>query len=78
MDLSLLDSLEHADAVRQIREICLRLLDEHNAPVSASSRQLIIKQITDEVLGLGPLEPLLADHSVSDILVNGYASVYVE
>jgi pilus assembly protein CpaF len=78
MDLSLLDSLEQADAVRQIREICLRLLDEHNAPVSASSRQLIIKQITDEVLGLGPLEPLLADHSVSDILVNGYASVYVE
>ena len=78
MDLSLLDSLEQADAVRQIREICLRLLDEHNAPVSASSRQLIIKQITDEVLGLGPLEPLLADRSVSDILVNGYASVYVE
>lgn len=78
MDLSLLDSLEQADAVRQIREICQRLLDEHNAPVSASSRQLIIKQITDEVLGLGPLEPLLADRSVSDILVNGYASVYVE
>ncbi|MFZ3186577.1 MAG: CpaF family protein [Pseudomonas sp.] len=78
MDLSLLDSLEQADAVRQIREICSRLLDEHSAPVSASSRQLIIKQIGDEVLGLGPLEPLLADRSVSDILVNGYASVYVE
>ncbi|WP_443190789.1 CpaF family protein [Pseudomonas indica] len=78
MDLSLLDSLEPADAARQIRDICQRLLDDHSAPVSASSRQLIIKQITDEVLGLGPLEPLLADHSVSDILVNGYASVYVE
>lgn len=78
MDLSLLDSLEQADAVRQIREICLRLLDEQNAPVSVTSRQLIIKQITDEVLGLGPLEPLLADHSVSDILVNGHRSVYVE
>jgi pilus assembly protein CpaF len=78
MDLSLLDSLEPAEAGRQIREICQRLLDEHSAPVSASSRQLIIKQITDEVLGLGPLEPLLADHSVSDILVNGHASVYVE
>ncbi|WP_347908295.1 CpaF family protein [Pseudomonas grandcourensis] len=78
MDLSLLDSLEQAEATRQIRDICQRLLDEHSAPVSTSSRQLIIKQITDEVLGLGPLEPLLADHSVSDILVNGYASVYVE
>ncbi|MBK5301733.1 MULTISPECIES: CpaF family protein [Gammaproteobacteria] len=78
MDLSLLDSLEQAEASRQIRDICQRLLDEHSAPVSTSSRQLIIKQITDEVLGLGPLEPLLADHSVSDILVNGFASVYVE
>jgi pilus assembly protein CpaF len=78
MDLSLLDALEPADAVRQIREICQRLLDDHSAPVSATSRQLIIKQITDEVLGLGPLEPLLADHTVSDILVNGHASVYVE
>ncbi|MCY1267210.1 helicase/secretion neighborhood ATPase [compost metagenome] len=78
MDLSLLDSLEPAEAGRQIREICQRLLDEHSAPVSAGCRQLIIKQITDEVLGLGPLEPLLADRSVSDILVNGHASVYVE
>lgn len=78
MDLSLLDALEQAEATRQIREICQRLLDEHSAPVSSVGRQLIIKQITDEVLGLGPLEPLLADHSVSDILVNGFASVYVE
>ncbi|MBN3865687.1 CpaF family protein [Pseudomonas frederiksbergensis] len=78
MDLSLLDALEQTEAARQIRDICQRLLDEHSAPVSSSSRQLIIKQITDEVLGLGPLEPLLADHSVSDILVNGHASVYVE
>ena len=78
MDLSLLDSLEQAEAVRQIRDICQRLLDEHSAPVSSASRQLIIKQITDEVLGLGPLEPLLADHTVSDILVNGHDSVYVE
>ena len=62
MDLSLLDTLEPAEAGRQIREISLRLLDEHSAPVTASSRQVIIKQITDEVLGLGPLEPLLADH----------------
>lgn len=78
MDLSLLDSLEPAEAARQIKEICQRLLDEHSAPVSAPARQLIIKQIGDEVLGLGPLEPLLADHSVSDILINGHASVYVE
>jgi len=78
MDLSLLDSLEPAEATKQIRDICQRLLDDHSAPVSTASRQLIIKQITDEVLGLGPLEPLLADRTVSDILVNGAKSVYVE
>ncbi|HEY6610119.1 MAG TPA: CpaF family protein [Pseudomonas sp.] len=78
MDLSLLDSLEPAEATKQIREICLRLLDDHSAPISVASRQLIIKQITDEVLGLGPLEPLLADSTVSDILINGAKSVYVE
>jgi len=78
MDLSLLDSLEPLEAAKQIREICQRLLDDHSAPISAASRQLIIKQITDEVLGLGPLEPLLADSTVSDILVNGAKSVYVE
>lgn len=78
MDLSLLDSLEPDEASRQIRDICQRLLDEQNAPVSVAVRQAIIRQITDEVLGLGPLEPLLADPSVSDILVNGHASVYVE
>lgn len=78
MDLSLLDSLEPAEATRQIRDICLRLLEEHSAPLSTGVRQLVIKQITDEVLGLGPLEPLLSDHSVSDILVNGHGSVYVE
>ena len=78
MDLSLLDSLEPGEATKQIRDICQRLLDDHSAPVSTASRQLIIKQITDEVLGLGPLEPLLADRTVSDILVNGAKSVYVE
>ncbi len=78
MDLSLLDSLSPPDAARQISEVCLRLLDDNSAPVSLSSRQLIIKQITDEVLGLGPLEPLLADGTISDILVNGHDKVYVE
>lgn len=78
MDLSLLDSLAPPDAARQISEVCQRLLDDNSAPVSLTARQLIIKQISDEVLGLGPLEPLLADGTISDILVNGYDRVYVE
>ncbi|HKS54588.1 MAG TPA: CpaF family protein [Steroidobacteraceae bacterium] len=78
LDLSLLASVEDNDARRQIREVCENLITEERAPLSVASRQTIIRRIEDEVLGLGPLEPLLADKTVSDILVNGPQQVYVE
>jgi pilus assembly protein CpaF len=78
LDLSLLASVEDNDARRQIHEVCENLITEERAPLSVASRQTIIRRIEDEVLGLGPLEPLLADKSVSDILVNGPQQVYVE
>lgn len=78
MDLSLIGTLEDREARRQIREICERLITDEHAPLSAVSRQRIVKRIEDEVLGLGPLEPLLGDKSISDILVNGAKQVYVE
>jgi len=78
LDLSLLATVEDGDARRQIRDVCESLITEERAPLSVASRQTIIRRIEDEVLGLGPLEPLLADKSVSDILVNGPQQVYVE
>src|SRR5215475_8985756 len=78
VDLSLMSSLPDKEARRQIREICERLLVEEQAPLAVSSRQTVVKRIEDEVLGLGPLEPLLSDKTVSDILVNGSNQVYVE
>src|SRR5262245_27324079 len=78
MDLSLISSLPEREARSQIRAICERLLIEEQAPLALSSRQTVIKRIEDEVLGLGPLEPLLSDKSISDILVNGPNQVYVE
>jgi pilus assembly protein CpaF len=78
MDLSLISTLEEREARRQIRDICDRLIAEEQAPLSLASRHRIVKRIEDEVLGLGPLEPLLSDKSVSDILVNGAKQVYVE
>ena len=78
MDLSLISSLPEREARSQIRTICERLLNEEQAPLALSSRQTVVKRIEDEVLGLGPLEPLLSDKSVSDILVNGSNQVYVE
>ena len=42
------------------------------------AREVVIRSIQDEILGLGPLEPLLADPSITDILVNGHKQIYVE
>ena len=78
MDLSLIGTLEPEVARSQIRDLCTRLMTEHNAPLSLEARRLVTGRIEDEVMGLGPLEPLLADPSVSDILVNSADQVYVE
>jgi len=77
-DLTLLAALEKSKARTQIREITQRLFTEQGAPLALPQRQLLARRIEDEVLGLGPLEPLLNDPTVSDILVNGANSVYVE
>ena len=78
MDLSLLGSMEEQQARKQIREITQRLLSQETVPLSTVARQGLIKQIEDEIFGLGPLEPLLANSSISDILVNSHKQVYVE
>lgn len=78
LDLSQLVELPERNTRLQIREITQRLINEHSVPLSASARARIVKGVEDEVLGLGPLEPLFADNTVADILVNGAQSVYVE
>jgi len=78
LDLSLIDTVESDKAHKEIREIADRLLAEESAPLSRKQRRLIVQRIEDEVMGLGPLEPLLADHTISDILVNGHDTIYIE
>jgi pilus assembly protein CpaF len=78
LDLSLIDTIESDKARKEIREIAERLLAEESAPLSRKQRQLIVERIEDEVMGLGPLEPLLADPTISDILVNGPDTIYIE
>src|SRR5215475_7080461 len=55
-----------------------KLLLQENIPMTLPERDRIIEEILDEVFGLGPLEPLMKDASISDILVNNYDKVYVE
>ena len=78
LDLTMLGALDDKEARVQIRETCEALMAQEALPLNMPTRQRIIKEIEDEILGLGPLEQLLADPSVSDILVNGPAQVYVE
>jgi len=78
LDLSLLETIDESKARKEIREIALQIIVEESAPLSVKQRTVIIQRIEDEVMGLGPLEPLLADKTISDILVNGAKSVYIE
>jgi len=78
VDLSMLGTLENRQARAQIVEVTQKLFLEQAAPLGLAQRQLLARCIEDEVLGLGPIEPLLGDPTVSDILVNGAKSIYVE
>jgi pilus assembly protein CpaF len=78
LDLSMIGMIDEKRARAQIRDIANRLINEEAAPLSLIQRRHVVRQIEDEVMGLGPLEPLLADPTVSDILVNGHDHVFVE
>jgi pilus assembly protein CpaF len=67
------------EAVRsEVAEIAERLAAEENTPMTFQERERLSQEVLDEVFGLGPLEPLLKDHTISDILVNTYKNVYIE
>jgi len=62
----------------EVRAAVARLVDEEKTPLSILEKDRVIDEILDEVFGLGPLEPLLQDHTISDILVTGPKLVYIE
>ena len=80
IDLSVIDKLERDELEFQIRQVVERILKEesYTLPLNLKEREKIFTEILDEVMGYGPLEPLLKDHTVSDILVNTYKDIFVE
>jgi len=67
------------DRVRaEIRDVVERLLADERVPMTTADQNRIIEEVLDEVFGLGPLEPLLKEPSISDILVCGFDKVYIE
>jgi pilus assembly protein CpaF len=67
------------DRIRaEIGRVVERLLDEERVPMTTAEQTRIVEEVLDEVLGLGPLETLLKEPSISDILVNRYNKVFIE
>jgi pilus assembly protein CpaF len=78
INLEALATIENQKVRVEVRNALMALMDEESTLLSSLERQQICDEVLDEVFGLGPLEPLLQDPTISDILVNTHKQVYVE
>ena len=78
LNLAAIEKVAKADLRREVAAIVNELLTNEGTALNAKEFSLLIEELLDEVLGLGPLEPLLKDPSVTDILVNTHRQVFVE
>ena len=77
-DLASLARLDLEQATSELRSIIAALIDEQAVPMAQRDRENLVDEILNEVYGLGPIEPLLRDPDISDILVNNARQVFVE
>ena len=73
-----LDLSNQVEVRHQIEELFGKVADEEGLALTRAERVRMLEQITDEILGLGPLEPLLRDETVTEVMVNGPQQVYIE
>ena len=73
-----LDLSNQVEVRREIEEAFGRALDSEGLALTRAERTRMLEQITDEIIGLGPLEPLLRDESITEVMVNGPRQVYIE
>ena len=78
INLSALDKLTRDQIQAEIGEIVGELLEAQREPLNSREKAALVLDVLDELLGLGPLEPLLKDETITDILVNGHETVFVE
>ena len=78
LNLSNLDRLERQQVADAVRKVVQDLITQESVPLNFEERDAVVVQVLDEIFGLGPLEPLIKDPEVSDILVNTYKQVYIE
>src|SRR5215510_4797090 len=78
INLEALATIDNQRVRAEVRQAVISLIDSEPTLLSSLEKQQISEEVLDEVFGLGPLEPLLQDPTISDILVNGHKQVYVE
>jgi pilus assembly protein CpaF len=78
MDLTKLSSLTQEQAHAEVSRLAETLLSQDAMPLSVAERERLVNDVQHELFGLGPLEPLLADSTISDILVNSHHTIYIE
>jgi pilus assembly protein CpaF len=78
INLAALEQMTREQIRKDIGQIVAELLQSQGEPLNAHEREELVDEVMDELLGLGPIEPLLKDDSVTDILVNGHDQVFVE
>src|SRR5713226_8949514 len=78
INLEALATIDNQRVRSEVRQALITLIDSEPTLLSSVEKQQITDEVLDEVFGLGPLEPLLQDPTVSDILVNTFKQVYIE
>jgi pilus assembly protein CpaF len=78
INLGFLDTMNNVQLAAEIRPLVRDYIRTRNFPLNARELDTLVSDITDEMLGLGPIEPLLKDDTIADILINGHEQVYVE
>jgi pilus assembly protein CpaF len=78
IDLDKLGEMQERGGQQQLFLAIQQIITEQGVPLSSAERDRLAQEVVDEVFGLGPLEPLLKDDTISDILVNTYNSIYIE
>lgn len=78
LDLAALGKRNDDEVKEEVKEVIVNLCDQENALLNFSEKQRLVTEILNETFGLGPLEVLLADPNISDILINGPKQVYIE
>jgi pilus assembly protein CpaF len=78
INLPVLEDMDPLEVKPEVSRIVERFLEEEKVMLNDNERRTLVIEVLDELTGLGPIEPLLRDHSISDILCNTYKNVYIE